>query len=90
MRIRVADTAVLGYLCDHLSLQGYMAVDVCEGHAEVLMPAPQRSRSRDEAIFEIGAWRTKHGSVEVSVNPEQWRLQDSPSDSASNRLRTGV
>jgi hypothetical protein len=71
LRIRVADAGLLRDLCDHLSLQGYVAVEASEDEAEVLMPAPSDLEAATKLMFEIGVWRTKHGSVEVSVNQER-------------------
>jgi hypothetical protein len=71
MRIRVMDAALLRDLCDHLSLQGYVAVEASEDEAEVLMPVQSDLEAATKLMFEIGVWRTKHGSVEVAVNLEQ-------------------
>ena len=71
MRIRVADAALLRDLCDHLSLQGYVAVEASQDEAEVLMPAPSDLEAATKLMLKIAVWRTKHGSVEVSVSPEQ-------------------
>ncbi len=71
MRIRVADAALLRDLCDHLSLQGYVAVEASEDEADVLMPAPSDLEAATKLMLEISIWRTKHGSLEVSVSPEQ-------------------
>ncbi len=70
MRIRVADASLLSDLCDHLSLQGYVAVEASEGEADVLMPAPSDLEAATKLMLEINIWRAKYGAVEVSVNPE--------------------
>ncbi len=62
---------MLRNLCDQLSLLGYVAVEASEDEAEVIMPAPSDLEAATKLMFEIGVWRTKHESAEVSVNPEQ-------------------
>ncbi len=56
----------------YLSLQGYTAVEASEDQADVLTSsAPRDLQAATKLMFEIGIWRAKHGSVEVSVDPDR-------------------
>jgi hypothetical protein len=57
MRIRLADASLLSDPCDHLSLQGYVAVEASEDEWAVLMPAPNDLEAATKPMLEIDIWR---------------------------------
>jgi hypothetical protein len=68
MRVRVSDPRLLVDLCDFLSRQGCVAVEVGENEAEVLIPGAGSSfEAATMVMTEIGIWRSKRAGVEVSI-----------------------
>ena len=72
MRVRVSDPSSLRDLCDFLSRQGCVAVEVSEDEADVLIPGAGSSFEAAAMLMsEVGIWRAKRASVHVVVDPEQ-------------------
>jgi hypothetical protein len=72
MRVRVSDPTFLQDLCDFLSRQGCVAVEVSEDEAEVLVPgAGSGFEAATMVMSEVGIWRVKRAGVRVAVEPER-------------------
>ena len=72
MRIRVSDPASLIDLCDFLSRRGWVAVEVGEDEAQILIPGARSSFEAAAIVMsEVGIWRAKRAGVRVTVDPEQ-------------------
>jgi hypothetical protein len=72
MRVRVSDPRLLLELCDFLSRRGWVAVEVGEDEAEILISGAGSSFEAVAMLMsEIGIWRAKQASVQVVVEPER-------------------
>jgi hypothetical protein len=72
MRVRVSDPTLLQDLCDFLSRQGCLAVEVSKDEAEVLVPgAGSDFEAAAMVMSEVGIWRVKRTGVRVAVEPER-------------------
>jgi hypothetical protein len=68
MRVRVSDPTFLQDLCDFLSRRGYLAVEVSEEEAEVLIPGAGSGFEAAAMVrSEVGIWRVKRAGVRVAV-----------------------
>jgi len=72
MRICVSDPRLLLDLCDFLSRRGWVAVEVGEDEAQILIPGARSSFEAAAMVMsEVGIWRAKRAGVRVTVDPEQ-------------------
>jgi hypothetical protein len=72
MRVRVSDPRFLVDLCDFLSRQGCVAVEVGEDEAEILIPGARSSFEAAAMVMsEVGIWRAKRTAVQVSVETQR-------------------
>jgi hypothetical protein len=61
-----------GRLCDFLSRQGYVAVEVGEDEAEILITGARSSFEAAAMVMsEVGIWRAKQTGVQVSVETQR-------------------
>jgi hypothetical protein len=66
VRVHVSDASLVGDFCEHLAQHGFVAVEVDEHDADVLIPWEEDEFfAAMKLSFEVSRWQAEHASVAV-------------------------